>query len=158
MMVLGALLGFGDLVIRGERLPRRPATSAGATICAEADPSQPEIQWISADAALDSHEQRGVVFVDVRAEDEFQAGHVSGALHLALPPTGQFRASSLALLRQAHTVIAYSDTEDLCARSRQVASLLSQAGLRDVRVLQGGMPEWLRRGYPAEAGMCKICL
>ena len=29
--------------------------------------------------------------------------------------------------------------------------------LPDVRVLEGGMPTWLHRGYPAESGTCHGC-
>ena len=65
--------------------------------------------------------------------------------------------SALQQLAGVRTVIAYCDADQGCARSLQVASRLRHAGVSDVRVLEGGMPDWLQRGYPAESGACGQC-
>ena len=37
------------------------------------------------------------------------------------------------------------------------AMLLAEDGAHDVRVLRGGIPEWLSNDYPAESGPCRVC-
>jgi rhodanese-related sulfurtransferase len=115
---------------------------------------EPEVGWISQDQARSLTGAPGVAFVDCRPEREYEAGHVAGSVHVdGSSPFG----SALQLLAGARTVIAYCDADHGCARSVQVASMLRHAGVPDVRVLEGGMPDWLQRGYPAESGVCGQC-
>ena len=92
-------------------------------------------------------------FVDARSAQEYAAGHITGALHLA---PGQPAAPLLAKLSAAPTVIVYDRDRD-CAAADQVAVLLQSQGLRDVRVLTGAWPEWLAGGGPGESGTCALC-
>lgn len=129
---------------------------AGAGSCMPpADgPADAAVQWISQDLARALSGAPGVAFVDCRPEREYAAGHVAGSLHV----TGDEPLdSALQQLAGVRTVIAYCDADQGCARSLQVASRLRHAGVSDVRVLEGGMPDWLQRGYPAESGACGQC-
>jgi rhodanese-related sulfurtransferase len=114
------------------------------------------VQWIKSDAARALSGTPGVAFVDCRPVEEFEAGHVTGAIHAQLPESSIAR-SLLDALASARTVITYCDATTQCERSLKMARLLTEAGLRDVRVLEGGMPEWLDHGYPAESGTCAQC-
>jgi rhodanese-related sulfurtransferase len=114
------------------------------------------VQWIKSDAARAMAGTSGVAFVDCRPLEEFEAGHVTGAIHAQLPET-QVARPLLDSLASAHTIITYCDATTQCERSLKMARLLTQAGLADVRVLEGGMPEWLEHGYPAESGTCSQC-
>jgi rhodanese-related sulfurtransferase len=130
------------------------AETAGATACHAPEAGQSGgIGWISQETARSLSVSPGVAFVDCRPESEYEAGHVAGSLHVADAPS----ALALQQLAGAHTVIAYCDADHGCARSVEVASKLRQAGVNDVRVLEGGMPDWLQRGYPAESGACGQC-
>jgi rhodanese-related sulfurtransferase len=127
------------------------ASSCSAPAAGFGDPGA---LWISQDQARSLSGAPGVAFVDCRPEREYEAGHVAGSLHVNgdAPLT-----ETLEQLAGAHTVITYCDADQGCARSVQVASKLRHAGVRDVRVLEGGLPDWLRRGYPAESGACGEC-
>ena len=92
-------------------------------------------------------------FVDARSAQEYAAGHVTGAVHLA---PGEPAQALLPTLRAAPTVIVYDRDRD-CAAADQVAALLLSQGLRDVRVLTGAWPEWLAGGGPGESGTCSLC-
>lgn len=125
-------------------------------MCHSPDPSQPEIQWVSQEDAHDLLGQAGVVFVDARSEDEYENGHVAGAIHMPIE-TGTLPDGAESTLAGARTIVAYCDTSNACARSTRLAGLLSMAGFPDVRVLRGGLQDWIEHGYPAEAGSCRLC-
>jgi rhodanese-related sulfurtransferase len=136
-------------------IERADLATAGACAAPSAGADgEPGVGWISQDQARSLTGAPGVAFVDCRPEREYEAGHVAGSLHLdgSTPPD-----SALQQLAGARTVIAYCDADQGCARSVRVASMLRHAGVRDVRVLEGGMPDWLQRGYPAESGVCGQC-
>ena len=97
-----------------------------------------------------------VAFVDCRAALEYASGHVTGATHIG-PSATAIAPLSRAVLASASTVITYCDAAVQCDRSQHVAELLRKSGLPDVRVLEGGMPAWLKSGYPAESGTCTDC-
>jgi rhodanese-related sulfurtransferase len=145
-------------VVRGvPRLPE-PAGSSDAAAChAPAEDHGTAVHWISQAQARDLVGNPDVAFVDCRAREQFEAGHVSGSVHLELQ-SGQVPPPLLDDLGSASTVIAYCDAEGgQCQRSLEMASVLRAAGLPDVRVLEGGLPAWLDRGYPAESGACHAC-
>jgi rhodanese-related sulfurtransferase len=138
-------------------VPSRAAAAPDVAVCeAAAEPGTAEIRWITqADARAFVGDAR-VAFVDCRSRDLFEEGHVAGSLHV---PTEDAAPSetALAALRPMATVITYCDAGSSCQRSVRLASLLMQAGIADVRVLEGGMPEWLANGFPAESGSCRLC-
>jgi rhodanese-related sulfurtransferase len=131
-----------------------PDSQAGA--CAAPDSGGFHVQYITPDEAHALLGQPNVAFVDCRPRQDFEAGHVAGSLHVeaeasALGPT------VLELARAAGTVVTYCDGQSECDRSLRVATLLTQAGASDVRVIQGGMPAWLSQGFPAQSGACEEC-
>ena len=77
-----------------------------------------------------------LVLVDVRPDEEFEAGHIDGAVSI---PIDQL-ADRLAELPQDAEVIAYC-RGPLCAYAHQAVRQLQGAG-RFARRLEGGWPEW----------------
>ncbi len=151
VLALGCALGVAHGVMRGwPELPVQAA--AAATSCGSPIAAQPRVAWIRCAAAGLLSSDASVTFVDARSRDEFLAGHVTDALSAPIEETGVVGPAVVEALRGARVVIAYCDTTSGCARSTRLAGLLAGAGLRDVRVLEGGMPAWLENGYPAEAG------
>ena len=154
-LIAVALLGTVGLgLARGVPAPT-PPEAAVAACQAPGDAASDDILFISPENARDLVQDPGVAFVDCRSQDEFAAGHVSGSLHVE--PATAAPAPLVQALAGASTVITYCDAAQQCERSLRVASMLRQAGVRDVRVLEGGMPGWLERGFPAESGACGQC-
>jgi rhodanese-related sulfurtransferase/DNA-binding HxlR family transcriptional regulator len=77
-----------------------------------------------------------LVLVDVRPEEEFDAGHIDGAISI---PIGEL-TERLAELPEDAEIIAYC-RGPLCAYAHQAVRQLRGAG-RSARRLEGGWPEW----------------
>ena len=137
-------------------LAPRNAEAAACHAPAPPLPGEESAQFIGPDQARGLVGAPGVAFVDCRPLQEYEAGHVTGAIHASLPDTEVAR-SLMGSLAGASTVITYCDAQADCARSLKMARLLTAAGFTDVRVLEGGMPSWLQKGYPAESGTCTQC-
>ena len=102
-----------------------------------------EIDEIStADAAARAD---GPLFLDVREPDEWEEGHVPGAVHV---PRGNLesRVESLAPDR-SRPIVVY------CAggsRSAFAAKTLGELGYEDVQSMAGGYTDWKRNGFPTQ--------
>jgi hydroxyacylglutathione hydrolase len=91
------------------------------------------------------HGKHASLVLDVRQRDEFEEGHVPGAVHLH---AGDLPDRLAALPRDAEILT-------ICAsgyRSSVAASLLRQAGFKHVSWVSGGVPAWSAAGYPVERG------
>lgn len=150
-LVIGVVL----LVARG--VPK-PVPPDGEVHACSATPSLAEStsSWIEASDARGLLSDPSVMFVDCRPTDQYQSGHISGAL--SLPSDSDLRGAALAQLQSAQTIIAYCDARGGCESSHRLAARLRELGLSDVRILRDGLPGWLQAGYPAESGPCRLCM
>ncbi len=99
--------------------------------------------WLARDDAGDG---RGTPLVlDVRQRDEFERGHVPGALHLMAGDLPD-RLTELPHDRPIATICTAG------YRSAVAAGLLRQAGFNDVTWISGGIPGWSAAGYDLERG------
>jgi hydroxyacylglutathione hydrolase len=83
--------------------------------------------------------------IDVRQTNEFAAGHVPGAWHIAAGAL-QDRLADLPRDRPIATMCASG------YRSSVAASLLKRAGFRDVAWVASGLPAWRAQGHEVERG------
>ena len=79
----------------------------------------------------------GVAILDVREQDEWEAGHIPGALHI---PLGQLTARVGELPPGEVVVVCRSG-----GRSGQAVAWLNESGLETVN-LDGGMQSWSAAG------------
>jgi rhodanese-related sulfurtransferase/DNA-binding transcriptional ArsR family regulator len=86
------------------------------------------------------------IVVDLRPADEFEAGHIAGAISIPLPEL----EARLAELPADVEIVAYC-RGPYCAMSPQAVALLERAGRR-ARRLEDGYPEWRLAGLPVETG------
>jgi rhodanese-related sulfurtransferase len=129
-----------------EHLPARPEyflqdaeiNRAGATALSDL----PELRRV-APAELDRSLREGEIALDVRASDEFAAGHVPGSVNIAL--SGQFASwAGTVLGLKAHPVLIAGSGEQLVeARLR-----LARVGIEDLSgYLDGGVTAWKDAGF-----------
>ncbi|MCS6856469.1 MAG: rhodanese-like domain-containing protein [Sandaracinaceae bacterium] len=147
-VLLLCLAGIGlNAALR--EVPKLAPSEAARCAHVDAPPSMP--QWIEPEEAMRLLERGDVLFVDARSEALYERGHVPGALP-ACPEDEALSEEVLNQARAASAVITYCDAERECEASRHLAERLVKEGVRNVRVLRGGMPAWLERELPAESG------
>ena len=86
------------------------------------------------------------VVVDLRPAEEFEAGHIAGAISI---PLAELEAH-LAELPASVEIVAYC-RGPYCALAPQGVALLRRSGRR-ARRLEDGFPEWRLAGLPVAAG------
>jgi len=87
-----------------------------------------------------------VVVLDVRPTEEYEAGHIPGALSLPL----EYLEARLDELDPDVELVAYC-RGPLCLLAPQAVAALRSAG-REARCLEEGMPEWRQAGLPVATG------
>ena len=86
----------------------------------------------------------GLQVLDVREQGEWDAGHISGSVHV---PYHDIRALPEELDSDVSVAVICASGQ----RSAVAASLLQRFGARDViHVVDGGVPRWEREGWPVE--------
>jgi molybdopterin/thiamine biosynthesis adenylyltransferase/rhodanese-related sulfurtransferase len=85
------------------------------------------------------------VFVDVRERDEWDEGHIPGAIHL--PRNNLESRSETALPDRDRPIVVYCGSGP---RSAFATRSLTELGYTNVRNLSGGFVEWKRNGFPIQ--------
>ena len=101
-----------------------------------------ELEPVSRDELVDRLRSGSATVLDVRPEDEFQQGHLPGALNI---PLSQLERR-LAELPADQVIIAYC-RGPWCVLSFEAVAALRQRGYR-ARRLEDGYPEWKVAGLP----------
>ena len=91
-------------------------------------------------------QRRGVdaVYLDVREPNEWNLGHLPGAVHI---PRGQLESHIEAMIPRDRTIVIY------CARANRsalAADTLQQMGYTDVASMAEGFGGWVAAGGPVE--------
>ena len=84
-----------------------------------------------------------VVLIDLRPPESFRSGHLPRARSLPLDEVRRREAE----IPRTGRVVLYASTPEEAAAAYQA---LREAGHRNVMVLAGGLPAWIRLGYPVE--------
>jgi rhodanese-related sulfurtransferase/DNA-binding transcriptional ArsR family regulator len=103
-----------------------------------------ELEPVPAKELLQRIRKGLVTILDVRPEEEFDAGHLPGAVNI---PVGELE-KRLKELPKGKEVIAYC-RGPYCLMSFDAVFLLRKKGIQ-ARRLEAGLPEWRLAGYPLE--------
>jgi rhodanese-related sulfurtransferase len=99
--------------------------------------------------AMEIFDNGNVLFVDARSSDNYEDGHIPGAISL---PVGQFDEQIESLLNRYSSdqpIVTYCSGRT-CEDSHDLAQFLSDAGFTNVRIFIDGFPGWKAEGYPVE--------
>lgn len=91
----------------------------------------------------------GGLLVDARGPELFAMGHIAGAVSLPLVEIDAVLPGFLREVDRDRTIIAYCSGFG-CPDSFDLGMLLIEAGYKDVRVFEGGYPEWRDAGLPVK--------
>jgi rhodanese-related sulfurtransferase len=107
---------------------------------------------ISLSGAKDRFDKKASVFLDARKPEEYQEGHISGAMNFYGNELDQFAPGIIPLLTDKNQeIIVYCHGGD-CDLSLLVARSLIETGYKRVEIFAGGWPEWKKAGYPVTQG------
>ena len=104
-----------------------------------------EIDEVDAVRARELVESGDPVIVDVREQDEWDEGHLPGAIHI---PRGNLESRiETAVADRSQPIVVYCAAGN---RSAFAAKTLEELGYEDVVSLAGGFTDWKRNGFPIE--------
>lgn len=87
---------------------------------------------------------KGFLFIDVRSEEEYNSGHIEGAINI---PVSEIEVN-LSGIPADKMIIVYCNGSS-CNRSSTAAGILIENGFTQVYNLIGnGILEWVEKGYP----------
>lgn len=145
LIAFGALFGLAlnyQLVIdafSGQlTAPLRPAMQASVLVTLPMPALIDEVQQVLASGGL---------IVDARSPELFVMGHIDGAISLALVDSDALLPDFLARVAKDQVLITYCSGFG-CPDSFDLGVLLIKLGYQDVRVFEGGYPEWRDAGLP----------
>lgn len=123
----------------------------------EAGPDLPEIAdlgrpiQVQLPAVKKFFDARAAVIVDARPRDEYEAGHIPGALCLPYEEAG-FDPETLERFDPGGKPVIVYCGGGACELSTNLALRLVEAGKKKVLVFLGGWTAWEAAGYPVERG------
>ncbi len=104
-----------------------------------------EMEPVDRDTLISRIRSGEVTLLDVRPREEFEAGHIPGAVSVPLAEL----ESRLAALPRDREVVAYC-RGPYCVLAVQAVEVLRAKGFRAIR-MEEGVPDWRARGLPVEA-------
>jgi rhodanese-related sulfurtransferase len=121
-----------------------PAAMAADKVSPETVSGAATVDGTKAKALFD----KGVLFVDVRNDKDWQAGHIPGAVHLDL--NKNFTDASLgAKAKKGQEMVIYCNGPS-CLRSSEASAKAVGWGYTKVHYYRLGFPDWKAAGYPVE--------
>ena len=108
--------------------------------------SRDGMEPVAAEELLDRARSGLVTVLDVRPAEEFEAGHLPGAVNIPMDELGR----RLGELPKRKEVVAYC-RGPYCLMSYEAVEVLRKKGHK-ARRLENGLPEWRLAGLPVERG------
>ncbi len=142
-LVMNAFTGKTVVAPIEQPVAKAPPTT---TVVTQAFPDPIELDEI------DELLSEGALLVDARNIDDYKAGHLKGAISLPLGKIDSMLASFSQQVAEDQTLILYCNGFG-CPDSFDLGILLIEAGYQQVRVYEGGFPEWRDEGRPIEEGL-----
>lgn len=106
-----------------------------------------ELKAIDTETAWKVFELKGAVFIDARPENQFDEGHIPGALNMYANAFSQYVPQVVQIPRDKQIVV-YCGGGD-CDLSHELADQIRALGLhKKVAVYTGGTAEWKQKNYP----------
>ena len=104
-----------------------------------------EVVAITPQDAASMYNENKAVIVDVRENNEWQAGHIAGAIHI---PLGQIEARKMELEAYKNSALIMQCRSGV--RSATAATILKKAGFANVYNMEGGINAWQKADLKIE--------
>lgn len=106
--------------------------------------SKKSLETLTSSELIQKMKEGDVTILDVRPEQEFEKGHIAGALNVPVEKLSE----KLDELPADHEIVAYC-RGPFCVFADEAVALLSEKGF-NARRLDEGFPEWMLEELPAE--------
>jgi len=143
-MVMNAFSGKTVSQPKPQQLPV-PGSQSPSTVAVVAYPDPIELDEIDELLASDA------LLVDARNKTDFAKSHLAGAVSLPLGEAAERLAEFSAAVPKERVLILYCNGFG-CPDSFDLGVILLGAGFSEVRVFEGGYPEWRDAGRPLAKG------
>ncbi len=143
LSALGAIVGFAYNAASPKGIPVKGGK--------EAILQQQGVRMLTTDEVKYYSQQPGTLMVDARSAEEYELGHISGALSL---PLDQFDHAFLAVqpeIKKSKLIVIYCSGGS-CGTSEEVAKKLGEKGFKDLAIYADGLPGWMRAKLPIRSG------
>jgi len=145
ILVLSVAAALGVNALRSDRLSWMYQPPVAETMVTAAG----DTLTVSLEEAHRQFLSRTAVFIDARRLEDYQEGHIKGALNLPWQEAENRFFDVMADVAPDRMVITYCDGE-ACSLSRDLALFLRDAGFEHARVLVNGWGLWRDKGLPIE--------
>jgi rhodanese-related sulfurtransferase len=109
------------------------------------------LEAVSVEELMAKTRDGSAVFLDVRPEEEYRAGHIAGARSVPVERLEAYLEAYLEGIPQDREVVAYC-RGPYCVFSDEAVRLLRSRGFRASRLAEG-FPEWRAAGLPVESSV-----
>ena len=147
IVLVAAALGILTNYIRRDGLP----LVADWSVEAQLTPYPGETLALSLEEARESFSSGAAVFLDARAPELYEQGHIQGAQNLPWEGVDEYFDEVMAGIPLGALIITYCDGET-CSLSKDLAIELFYRGYENVRVLVNGWSLWKYHGLPIGMG------
>jgi rhodanese-related sulfurtransferase len=132
-----------------------PAGSTGPVAAAPV-PAAPLGLDITIPQAFGLFQQGGIMFLDARRKDEYEAAHVEGALLLSTEHFGRGTIpATIGFLEKTQPVVIYCGG-GACDASKNLVIMLQNFGFTRFHIMTDGFPAWQAAGHPVATGPSPI--
>jgi len=111
--------------------------------------SFPGLVFISLPEAEELWFSRQAIFIDSRSREEYQLGHIPGAVSLPLVEAKREKIKFFENFPPGTALVIYCEGGD-CQTSLNLGKILYQRGFKNIRIYSGGWTEWVNAGKPVE--------
>ena len=115
---------------------------------------QQSLSEVSDPTANSTHPDHNPLYVDVRTPQEFETVHIPEARNIPLPDLHKF-LDELKTLSQERTIMLVCRTQN---RVKIAYEYLTNNGLTNCEILDGGITTWVAQGKPLMKGQQRISL
>jgi len=95
--------------------------------------------------------QGKATFIDARSGEEYDAGHIKGAVSLPYKEADSKFVEVMSGISEERAIITYCDGQT-CELSTELALFLRDTGYKNVKILSNGWTVWKQKGLPVETG------
>ena len=143
LILLGVAVGFAYNAASPKGIPVKGGKPALL--------QQQGVRMLTTDEVKFYRDQPGTVLLDARSAEEYELGHVAGALSLPLDAFDAAYPKISAGLKQAQMIIIYCSGGS-CGTSEEVAKKLTEKGIKNLAIDTDGLPGWMRAKLPIKSG------